>query len=191
MAARVGRALQLGLTVYGGGQRSVLAAAPRAPQVMHSGRSRAGRQSAPARCCCHPSATGARRPGFFHSCTSFFPVLDSPRSPPLLRQELDKLDKLATLPPVHEALSDRYSVFDAASGDPTHGADGQPLEGRALDKAKKDADKQRKVRGRQGVCGQRSVGVCSLSSSTRPGRRRAARGPWLGLCALRVLRLGA
>lgn len=45
-----------------------------------------------------------------------------------------------------EALADKYSKFDPASGEPTHDKEGQALEGKALDKAKKELEKQKKVR---------------------------------------------
>jgi cysteinyl-tRNA synthetase len=62
------------------------------------------------------------------------------------RREVDKLEKLAALGSVEAALADKYSRFDAESGDPTHDAAGAPLEGKAADKARKEAEKQRKAR---------------------------------------------
>ncbi|GAB4823051.1 hypothetical protein N2152v2_010097 [Parachlorella kessleri] len=63
------------------------------------------------------------------------------------RKELDKFEKLAALPSPQDALADKYSAFDPVSGDPTHeAATGAALEGKALDKARKDMEKQRKVR---------------------------------------------
>eukprot|EP00879_Flechtneria_rotunda_P018102 GHRR01018980.1.p1 GENE.GHRR01018980.1~~GHRR01018980.1.p1 ORF type:complete len:272 (+),score=128.34 GHRR01018980.1:970-1785(+) len=61
-------------------------------------------------------------------------------------KELEKLEKLAALPDEREALTDKYSQFDQATGEPTHGKDGQLLEGKARDKARKDLEKARKVR---------------------------------------------
>lgn len=49
---------------------------------------------------------------------------------PAQAKELEKLQKLAALPSEQEALSDRYSRFDEATGEPTHDKDGQPLEGK-------------------------------------------------------------
>eukprot|EP00879_Flechtneria_rotunda_P016738 GHRR01017519.1.p1 GENE.GHRR01017519.1~~GHRR01017519.1.p1 ORF type:complete len:787 (+),score=316.08 GHRR01017519.1:800-3160(+) len=45
-------------------------------------------------------------------------------------KELEKLEKLAALPDEREALTDKYSQFDQATGEPTHGKDGQLLEGK-------------------------------------------------------------
>ena len=61
-------------------------------------------------------------------------------------QDLEKYEKLAALPSMQEALSEKYSAFDPATGDPTHDAAGALLAGKAVDKAKKEAEKQRKVR---------------------------------------------
>jgi hypothetical protein len=63
-----------------------------------------------------------------------------------LLQDLEKYEKLAALPSVQEALSEKYSIFDSSTGDPTHDAAGVLLEGKAVDKAKKETEKQRKVR---------------------------------------------
>lgn len=49
------------------------------------------------------------------------------------------------LPSVEQGLSDKYSRFDAQSGDPTHDKDGAELEGKAKDKARKDVEKARKI----------------------------------------------
>lgn len=62
------------------------------------------------------------------------------------RKELEKFEKLAALPSIQEALADKFSTWDPASGDPTHDKEGAALEGKAVDKAKKEVEKQRKVR---------------------------------------------
>lgn len=62
------------------------------------------------------------------------------------RKDLEKLVKLAELPSIPEALKDKYSKFDPETGAPSHDAEGAALEGKALDKAKKDVEKQKKVR---------------------------------------------
>ena len=49
------------------------------------------------------------------------------------------------LPSPEQSMSDKYSRFDAASGDPTHDKEGAKLEGKAKDKARKDMDKARKI----------------------------------------------
>eukprot|EP00878_Enallax_costatus_P002111 GHUV01002279.1.p1 GENE.GHUV01002279.1~~GHUV01002279.1.p1 ORF type:complete len:785 (+),score=272.34 GHUV01002279.1:146-2500(+) len=61
-------------------------------------------------------------------------------------KELEKLQKLAALPSEQEALADKYSQFDAETGEPTHDKEGQPLDDKAKAKAKKDLEKARKVR---------------------------------------------
>jgi len=61
-------------------------------------------------------------------------------------KELDKYSKLAALPSVREALADKYSKFDEATDEPTHDKEGTALEGKALDKGRKDLEKVRKVR---------------------------------------------
>jgi hypothetical protein len=48
---------------------------------------------------------------------------------------------------VAEALADKYSQWDAVSGEPTHDREGAALEGKALDKARKEVEKQKKVGG--------------------------------------------
>ncbi|KAK9817180.1 hypothetical protein WJX72_010713 [[Myrmecia] bisecta] len=60
-------------------------------------------------------------------------------------KDLERYEKLQRLPSVAEALRDKYSQFDA-EGNPTHDNDGNELEEKAKGKAKKEADKQRKVR---------------------------------------------
>lgn len=60
-------------------------------------------------------------------------------------RDLEKLQKLAELPRVQDALRDRYSRFDDA-GDPTHDAEGKALDDKAAKKAKKDVEKERKIR---------------------------------------------
>jgi len=62
------------------------------------------------------------------------------------RREIDKFEKLMALPSIPEALADKYSKFDEANGEPTHDAAGGALEGKALEKARKDFDKAKKVR---------------------------------------------
>ena len=62
------------------------------------------------------------------------------------RRDLDKFEKLAGLPSPQEVLKEKYSKFDEVSGEPTHDAEGAVLEGKALDKAKKEFEKQKKVR---------------------------------------------
>jgi cysteinyl-tRNA synthetase len=61
-------------------------------------------------------------------------------------KELDKWSKLAALPSISEALADKYSRWDEAGEAPTHDKEGAELDGKAKDKAKKEADKARKVR---------------------------------------------
>ncbi|KAG2499369.1 hypothetical protein HYH03_002944 [Edaphochlamys debaryana] len=61
-------------------------------------------------------------------------------------KELEKLEGLAALPSIQEALADKYSKFDEASGEPTHDKEGNALEGKAKDKARKDYEKAAKVR---------------------------------------------
>jgi hypothetical protein len=60
-------------------------------------------------------------------------------------QDFEKYRGLADLPPLPQALASKYSAFDPGTGDPTHDAAGVVLEGKALEKAKKDVEKQRKV----------------------------------------------
>lgn len=64
----------------------------------------------------------------------------------LRQRELEKFEKLAALPPPHIALSEKYSKFDGGTGEPIADAEGNALEGKALDKAKKDYEKVKKVR---------------------------------------------
>ncbi|PRW33977.1 Cysteinyl-tRNA synthetase isoform C [Chlorella sorokiniana] len=59
------------------------------------------------------------------------------------RKELDKFEKLAALPSIPEALADKYR-FDAA-GEPSHDKEGAALEGKGLDKARKEVEKQKKA----------------------------------------------
>jgi len=61
-------------------------------------------------------------------------------------KEHEKMASLAALPSIQEALADKYSKFDAATGEPTHDKDGQELDGKARDKARKDFEKAKKVR---------------------------------------------
>ncbi|KAI3425944.1 hypothetical protein D9Q98_007914 [Chlorella vulgaris] len=64
----------------------------------------------------------------------------------LKTKELDKFEKLAALPSVQEALADKYSQWDPEGGMPTHDKQGAALAGKALDKALKEVEKQRKLR---------------------------------------------
>lgn len=63
-----------------------------------------------------------------------------------LQKEVEKMEKLLALPTTEEALKEKYSKFDPESGEPTHDAEGNVLEGKALDKSKKDFEKAKKVR---------------------------------------------
>ena len=84
-------------------------------------------------------------------------------------QELDKFEKLAALPSPQEALADKYSAFDPVSGDPTRdAATGAALEGKALDKARKDMDKQRKVGGLQSVNRPRMLPTAAVCVASGP-----------------------
>ena len=60
--------------------------------------------------------------------------------------EIEKLEKAAQAPTAAEALKDKYSRFDGATGNPTHAADGSELDERARGKAAKEAEKKRKAR---------------------------------------------
>lgn len=60
--------------------------------------------------------------------------------------EIKKLEGIAALPSIQEALSDKYSKFDEATGEPTHDKEGNALDGKAKDKARKDFEKAAKVR---------------------------------------------
>lgn len=62
------------------------------------------------------------------------------------RREVEKFEKLVALPSIPDALGDKYSRFDPATEEPTHDAAGVALEGKALDKARKDFEKAKKVR---------------------------------------------
>jgi len=62
------------------------------------------------------------------------------------RRDLEKFEKLAALPSPQEALKEKYSKFSEETGEPTHDAEGAVLEGRAFEKAKRDIEKQKKVR---------------------------------------------
>ena len=61
------------------------------------------------------------------------------------RRDLEKYEKLAALPAPAAALADKYSAFDGATGEPTHDAAGAALECKALEKARKELEKQLKV----------------------------------------------
>lgn len=63
----------------------------------------------------------------------------------VLKREITKMETLEALPSIQDSLSSKYSTFDA-DGYPTHDAEGHALEGKPLDKAKKEVDKARKVR---------------------------------------------
>jgi cysteinyl-tRNA synthetase len=58
---------------------------------------------------------------------------------------LEKFQGIAKLPPIPVALADKYSKF-GEDGLPTADKDGNPLDDKALSKAKKDVDKAAKVR---------------------------------------------
>lgn len=62
-----------------------------------------------------------------------------------LKREVEKFAKIEALPCHTVSLSSKYSKFDA-DGFPTHDAEGNVLEGKAIDKAKKDVEKAKKVR---------------------------------------------
>jgi cysteinyl-tRNA synthetase len=62
------------------------------------------------------------------------------------KRELEKFEKLAAMPLPRVVLADKYSKFDPETGDPVADKDGNALEGKALDKAKKDMEKAKKVR---------------------------------------------
>jgi len=64
----------------------------------------------------------------------------------LKARELDKFAKLAALPPVNEALADKYTRFEGEGGAPLADKDGAALEGKQLDKARKDWEKAVKLR---------------------------------------------
>ena len=70
---------------------------------------------------------------------------------------------------LQEALRDKYSQFDPASGEPTHDKEGKPLEGKALDKARKELEKQHKVgwAGRGGPAGVGGIGRGGQESEQR------------------------
>ncbi|KAJ9527314.1 hypothetical protein QJQ45_025542 [Haematococcus lacustris] len=61
-------------------------------------------------------------------------------------KELEKMQGLLALPPVEVALADKYSKFDAGTGEPSHDKDGKELDGKAKDKARKEFEKAKKVR---------------------------------------------
>jgi len=60
-------------------------------------------------------------------------------------KELEKFRNLAELPPVSVALADKYSCF-GGDGLPSADKDGNRLEGKAVEKARKDVEKAEKVR---------------------------------------------
>ncbi|KAJ9527318.1 hypothetical protein QJQ45_025537 [Haematococcus lacustris] len=61
-------------------------------------------------------------------------------------KELEKMQGLLALPPVELALADKYSKFDAGTGEPSHDKDGNELDGKAKDKARKEFERAKKVR---------------------------------------------
>lgn len=61
------------------------------------------------------------------------------------QKDKEKFEKLLALPSPEQSLSDKYSRFDPASGEPTHDKDGVELEGKGRDKARKDLEKARKI----------------------------------------------
>lgn len=60
-------------------------------------------------------------------------------------KDLEKFQGLAQLPSIPDALADKYSKF-GEDGYPTADKDGNPLDGKALEKAKKDVEKAAKIR---------------------------------------------
>ena len=62
-----------------------------------------------------------------------------------LKRDIAKFEKLEALPSPQESLSSKYSAF-GHDGYPTADADGNALEGKAVDKAKKEIEKAKKVR---------------------------------------------
>ena len=62
-----------------------------------------------------------------------------------LKKEIVKFATIQELPSVEESLAAKYSKF-GEDGYPTHDADGNALEGKAVDKGKKDVEKARKAR---------------------------------------------
>lgn len=62
-----------------------------------------------------------------------------------LKKEIVKLATIQELPSIEEALASKYSKF-GEDGYPTHDAEGVALDGKALDKGKKDVEKARKAR---------------------------------------------
>lgn len=49
---------------------------------------------------------------------------------PVQLKEKEKFDKLAAMGSLEQVLSDKYSRFDAASGEPTHDKEGAELDGK-------------------------------------------------------------
>lgn len=62
-----------------------------------------------------------------------------------LQRDIAKFEKIEALPPPSVALAEKYSKF-GEDGYPTHDKEGVELEGKAVDKAKKDVDKANKAR---------------------------------------------
>eukprot|EP00889_Picochlorum_renovo_P002290 jgi/Picre1/29320/NNA_004710.t1 len=60
-----------------------------------------------------------------------------------LKREIEKFAKIESLPSLQESLSAKYAKFDA-DGFPTHNAEGQPLEGKAIDKRRKKLKRPKK-----------------------------------------------
>jgi Skp family chaperone for outer membrane proteins len=64
----------------------------------------------------------------------------------LKARDLDKFQKLVALGSAQEALAEKYSKFEAEGGAPSADKEGAPLEGKALDKARKEWEKAVKLR---------------------------------------------
>ena len=63
-----------------------------------------------------------------------------------VQRDVEKYEKLSALPSPQDALKEKYSKFDETTGEPTHDVAGVALEGKALEKAKKELEKQKKMR---------------------------------------------
>eukprot|EP00798_Chlamydomonas_sp_ICE-L_P018387 gene18387-24856_t len=57
-------------------------------------------------------------------------------------KEKEKFEKLSAMPPVEVTLADKYK-FEGP--EPTHDKDGNALEGKAKDKARKEVEKAKKI----------------------------------------------
>lgn len=62
------------------------------------------------------------------------------------KKEVSKFSDLLALPPLDAELAAKYSKCDPESGEPTHDKEGNALEGKAKDKARKEWEKLKKVR---------------------------------------------